>query len=113
MWAEAPVPLLTCDAVLAEAAHLLRKWCGISPSHVIELCKRGVLRTSFSLDREADAIVKLLNRYEDQQIDLADACLIRMSELHEDCRVFTLDIDDFTVYRRFERRVIPLVAPEE
>ena len=43
---------------------------------------------------------------------MAEACLVRTSELRGDCRVFTLDKDDFQVYRRFERRVIPLVAPD-
>ena len=44
-------------------------------------------------------------------MQLADACLVRMSELKRDCRVFTLDKTEFQVYRRFERQVIPLVAP--
>jgi hypothetical protein len=42
---------------------------------------------------------------------LADACLVRMSELNGDCREFTLNTREFRVYRRFERQVIPLVAP--
>jgi hypothetical protein len=46
-----------------------------------------------------------------QNMQVADACLVRMSELHRDCRVFTLDAQDFQVYRRFDRQVIPLVAP--
>jgi hypothetical protein len=50
--------------------------------------------------------------YHDQEMQLADACLVRMSELKRDCRVFTLDRRDFRVYRRFDRQVIPLVAPE-
>jgi hypothetical protein len=45
-------------------------------------------------------------------MQLADACIVRMSELKRDCRVFTLDQQEFRVYRRFERQVIPLVAPE-
>jgi hypothetical protein len=47
-----------------------------------------------------------------QGMQLADACLVRMSELKRDCRVFTLDRRDFQVYRRFDRQMIPLVAPE-
>lgn len=111
MWAEAPIPLLTCDPVLAEASYLLRRRGGGSPLPIIELCKRGVIRSSFSVEREADALTELLAKYEDRPMDLADACLVRMSELHRDCCVFTLDVSDFTVYRRFERRVIPLIAP--
>ena len=37
---------------------------------------------------------------------------IWVRELKRDCRVFTLDKQEFQVYRRFERQVIPLVAPE-
>ena len=51
-------------------------------------------------------------KYHDQRMQLADACLVRMSELKRDCRVFTLDRRDFQVYRRFDRQMIPLVAPE-
>jgi len=52
-----------------------------------------------------------MEKYGDQEMQLADACLVRMSELHRDSRVFTLDKQGFRVYRRFERQVIPLVAP--
>ena len=51
-------------------------------------------------------------KYHDQGMQLADACLVRMSELKRDCRVITLDRRDFQVYRRFDRQMIPLVAPE-
>ena len=51
-------------------------------------------------------------KYHDQGMQLADACLVRMSELKRDCRVFTLDRRDFQVYRRFDRQMIPLIAPE-
>jgi len=44
-------------------------------------------------------------------MQLADACLVRMSELKRDTRVFTVDERDFNIYRRFERKIIPLIAP--
>jgi hypothetical protein len=44
-------------------------------------------------------------------MDLADACIVRMSELERDCRVITVDRRDFSVYRRNGRDLIPLVAP--
>jgi len=53
-----------------------------------------------------------MEKYGDQEMQLADACLVRMSELQRDCRLFTLDQKDFRVYRRFERQVIPLIAPD-
>lgn len=66
----------------------------------------------FRLDDHAAAVARLLERYRDQEMQLADACLVRMSELKRDCKLFTLDKREFQVYRRFERQVIPLVTPE-
>jgi predicted nucleic acid-binding protein len=54
----------------------------------------------------------LLEKYQDQEMELADACLVRMAELKRDCRVFTLDKAEFQIYRRFERQVIPLIMPQ-
>ena len=111
-WAKAPVPLLTCEAVLAEAAYLLQNRAGLAPEKLLALFERGILRIPFCLEEHAAPVGRLLERYRDQQMQLADACLVRMSELKRDCRVFTLDKQEFRVYRRFERQVIPLVAPE-
>jgi uncharacterized protein len=61
----------------------------------------------------ADEIVPvqtLFERYDNVPASLADACLVRMSELFERCRVFTLDAD-FQDYRRHGRKVIPLLSP--
>jgi predicted nucleic acid-binding protein len=55
--------------------------------------------------------LRLLKKYADRQMDLADACIVRMSELTRDCRVITLDRNDFEVYRRNGRDVIPLIVP--
>ena len=53
----------------------------------------------------------LAERYADRKPDLADLCLIRMSELHPRHPVVTVDREDFKVYRRNKREVIPIVAP--
>ena len=65
-----------------------------------------------SLEAHAGPVAHLLEKYHDQGMQLADACLVRMSELKRDCRVFTLGKREFQVYRRFERQVIGLIAPE-
>ncbi len=44
-------------------------------------------------------------------MDLADAAIVVMSELHAHCRVLTVDRKDFTVYRRHDRRTIEFLAP--
>lgn len=111
-WGQAPVPMLTCEAVLAEAAYLLHERAGLPSERILALFERKVISFPFYLEQHAAPVARLLERYRDQEMQLADACLVRMSELKRDCRVFTLDAEEFRVYRRFERQVIPLVAPD-
>ena len=110
-WAQAPVPMLTCEPVLAEAASLLGEHSGMPTEKLLALFERKIIIVPFSLEAHAGPVAHLLEKYHDQGMQLADACLVRMSELKRDCRVFTLDRQDFQVYRRFGRQVIPLVAP--
>ena len=112
-WRRAPMPLHTCEAVLAEATYLLQRHAGLNPARVLELIERGVVVTAFRIEEHAGAVMRLLDKYADQEMQLADACLVRMSEIARNSRVFTIDQRDFRVYRRFERQVIPLVAPRE
>jgi predicted nucleic acid-binding protein len=100
-------PLITCEAVLAEAAHLTG-----APQRIAEMVADGSLQIRFRLDEQAQAVAALLGRY-GSRMDLADACIVRMSELNPHSRVFTLDRRDFSVYRRNGRGLIPLLAPEE
>lgn len=51
-----------------------------------------------------------MRRYADVPMSLADACLVRMSELSDDASVLTLD-SDFRIYRRLGRQAIPLLTP--
>ena len=110
-WAQAPLPMLTCEAVLAEAAYLLREHARLPTEKLMALFERKIITAPFSLEAHAGPVAHLLEQYGDQKMQLADACLVRMSELKRDCRVFTLDKTEFQVYRRFDRQVIPLVAP--
>jgi uncharacterized protein len=68
------------------------------------------LKVDFEITNEAAALEVLMKRYADRPMALADACLVRLSELHKDCRVFTLD-RHFKQYRRYGRSVIPLLSP--
>ena len=112
LWAQAPVPMLTCEAVIAEAAYLLREHAGLCPEKVLALFDRGVVSSPFRLETHSTAVARLLEKYSDQNMQVADACLVKMSELHRDCRVFTLAAKDFQLYRRFDRQLIPLVSRE-
>ena len=104
-------PLLTCDAVLAEATFLLQRG-GIAAGLPMRMIERGVLKSEFSTASEAQPVRSLLERYDDVPMSLADACVVRMSELYPRAKVWTTD-SDFTIYRRNRRSLIPLVTPFE
>jgi len=99
-------PLLTCEAVLAEAAFQLG-----SCSYVLALVKDGMLQLAFDLAKNLTRLAELAKQYEDRQPDLADLCVICMSELHPRHSVVTVDQTDFRVYRRNRREMIPIVCP--
>jgi uncharacterized protein len=99
-------PLLTCEAVLAEAAFHLG-----SSAYVLALVRDEMLRLAFDCSRNLQSLTELANRYQDRRPDLADLCLIRMSELYPRNTVITVDEADFRVYRRNKREVIPLLCP--
>ena len=105
----APLPLLTCDAVLTEVCFLLKRQHR-DPNDLLAMAQSGFFRVAFDFNREHSAIRDLLDRYADLPMSFADACLVRMSELHPDSAIFTLD-RDFKIYRRHRRSSIPLISP--
>ena len=99
-------PALTCEAVLAETAFHLK-----SSEEVIGMLRDNVVRVAFDCESHLESLLDLARRYADRHPDLADLCLIRMSELYPRHPIITVDEDDFRVYRRNKREVIPLVCP--
>jgi predicted nucleic acid-binding protein len=99
-------PLLTCEAVLAEAAFHLG-----SSAYVLALLQDEMLRVAFDCTRNLEQLGELAERYKDRKPDLADLCLVRMSELFPRHIVITVDENDFRVYRRNKREVIPTLCP--
>jgi uncharacterized protein len=103
-------PLRTCDAALSEAFFLLQQTrTGIGP--LVALLERRLVVADFALNAELPSIARLLRRYKDVPMSLADACLVRMSERLAESAVFTLD-SDFRIYRRHRRNVIALIFPD-
>ncbi len=102
-------PFLTCEAIISEACHLLRRTRG-GPGAVLALLDSGALRIGMDLTSELSAVRKLHDRYRNVPASLADVCLVRMSEIYDACLVLTLD-SDFHVYRRHGRKVIPVLTP--
>ena len=99
-------PLLTCEAVLAETAFHLGS-AGIALAFVSE----GLVRPALVLGDHLARLTELALRYADREPDLADLCLIRLSELNPRYPVITTDLNDFRVYRRGRREAIPLIHP--
>ena len=102
-------PVLTCDAVISEACFLLRGTPD-SRGKIFSLIERGVLRIVHILPDESPAVRTLLARY-GQRMDYADACLVRLAELHRNHVIVTTDADDFRIYRRFGRQALALSMP--
>jgi uncharacterized protein len=105
-WKQLPLPLLSCEAVLTEAAFLLKRE-GRDPDAVFKLMELGVLRLGLHIDDEWENIRALMRRYRDRPMSLADACLVRMSELYPGARILTFD-SDFLIHRRHGNKPIPV-----
>jgi len=100
-------PLLTCEAVLAETAFHLK-----NSRLVLRLIETGLVKVDFDLKSHLPELTMLAERYAERQPDLADLCLIRMSELNPKYPVVTVD-GDFRIYRRHRREIIPVIMPRE
>ncbi|MCC7186128.1 MAG: type II toxin-antitoxin system VapC family toxin [Acidobacteria bacterium] len=109
-WREIEPPMETCEAVLTEAAFLLRNVPGGADA-LLALVEEGVVEVRFDLGDDVGAVRALLARYADQPMSVADACLVRLTEIRPRAKLLTLD-QDFRRYRRLGRKVIPLIAPK-
>ncbi len=110
-WATLFDPVLTCEAVISEAAFLLRE-DGLDTEKLWSALERGVAQVQFDFAAHQRELLRLLRKYQDQPMSVADACLVRLSELTDRSVIFTTD-EDFRIYRRHGRGLIPLIAPFE
>ncbi len=99
-------PLLTCEAVLAETAFHLE-----SAAVALAMINEELIALSFNCRENLVHLERLAARYADQNPDLADLCLVRMSELFPKHSVITIDRTDFNIYRRNKREAIALLCP--
>lgn len=102
-------PLYTCESVVTEVLFLVKRISG-GQQKVLGMIADGVVKIDFSLADEVEAVKALMKKYETVPMSLADACLVRMSELSESS-IFTFD-GDFRIYRRHGRQRIPLIGLE-
>src|SRR4051794_29610100 len=83
-------PFDTCEAVLDELGFLVR-----DPRLGMRLVARGDVRLAFNLVENVGEVLALLDKYSGHPMDLADACIVRMTELSDTCKVWTVDRQDF------------------
>ncbi len=100
----------TCEAALSEACARLA-YAGFDQTAVIRLVDEGVLKLTFDTAYNIGRILALMEKYRDLPMDFADACLVTMSEEEKESLVVTLDKKDFSVYRRYGRQAVPILAP--
>ena len=106
--AHLPPPWTTCEAVLSEAFHLLGQR---GAPALRALLRRGALRADFNFQEHLEPVLKLMQKYADVPMGLADACLVRITEAVSDSVVLTTD-GDFRIFRRHSRHVVPCVLPD-
>ena len=95
--ADLGLPLITCEAVIAESCYLLRRMKGAAEA-VLENVAAGIFQVPMQLPQSAKQIQRLLHKYRDRDIDLADACLIHLANEFSTGAILTLD-RDFYIYR--------------
>jgi uncharacterized protein len=77
---------------------------------LFELLQNGALKVAFRIEEHVGALRRLLQKYRDTPMSLADACVVRMAEIHERHAILTLD-SDFSVYRKHGRVPLTLIKP--
>lgn len=112
LWATAqaatfPRPWKTCEPAVSEAFYTLGP---PGAQQLLVLLKRRSLVCSFQIAENLDDVINLLEKYADVPMSLADACLVRMTEVYSDPILLTTD-SDFRIYRRHGRQVVPCESP--
>ena len=106
--AKLQTPLLTSETVLSETAFHLQ-----SSRTALLMVESGLVRIAINPEREWPELLRLAEQFDDQRPDLADLCVIRLSEIYPIHKVLTVDGSDFRVYRRNSREPIPVVCPAD
>jgi uncharacterized protein len=81
------------------------------PTAIVEMIQAGEIILAFDLSSQTASVLSLLKKYGDREMDLADACIVRMTELILDSQVITVDRSVFAAYRRNGGDLIPVIAP--
>jgi predicted nucleic acid-binding protein len=102
-------PLVTCEAVVGEALHLLRR-LPLAVRDLLSSVDQGILEIPFSLPRCAATVATIMEKYLDTPADFADACLIHLADQVGTGDILTLD-SDFRHYRWRRTRRFHMLIP--
>lgn len=100
-------PFYTAESILAEVAAVIG-----TPDDVLRMVEVGDLVMALDLGKEASAVRALVRKYKDRPMDLGDACCVRLAETLPGGVVYTVDKEDFTIYRKNGHQPVPCVFPE-
>ena len=106
-----PSPLLTCEPVITETVFLLRR-INRGEEMLFKLLSQEKIKISFHLYQELNSVKHLMEKYHSVPMSLADACLVRMSEIYSNSIILTLD-SDFRIYRKHKKQIINLIIPDD
>ena len=114
-WARAAIrqinePMLTCDAVLSEALFLISS----VPNGIrrfTEILGSGAVQSDFATSANSRELAVLIQKYQSLPMSFADACLVRLAEIHDGATVLTVD-SHFQVYRKNGSEPLSLMMPE-
>ena len=102
-------PFISCESVISEACFLLRNFSN-GARNILELIERELIVLPIDLLTESKSIKRLLEKYNNIPMSLADACLVRLSEQISESVICTMD-SDFKIYRKNKRDIIPVIMP--
>ena len=102
-------PFISCESVISEACFLLRHFSN-GARNILELIERELIVLPINLQTESKSIKRLLEKYNNIPMSLADACLVRLSEQISESVICTID-SDFKIYRKNKRDIIPVIMP--
>ena len=111
VWKQLRPPLLTCEPVITEACFLLQHLRN-GESSILRLLEANVIHNAIDLNTEVSAIDRLMQRYQSVPMSLADACLVRLTELYPNSPIITLD-NDFHIYRKQGNQPISVMMPNQ
>jgi uncharacterized protein len=94
----APKPIISTEAVLTEAFHLIGS-SSFNSRRLWDFVGSGIVTVQDITDSDLPELRSLMAKYEDRPMDFADATLVHIANRESISTVLTIDHDDFETYR--------------